>query len=870
MKGKFIKKLMAYALAAAMVVSTPMTAFATEFSDNFSVSDGVDGNGNDDTDTGTVSNTHTGTTTLKDYWECIDRIRINESSDNEGGITMRVGAQKELTATILYKPGQKPDEETQRIIESQIRWRSGDNKVVAVDAKLDTMTVCPINAKSVGNTTVTAGLDFDVDGEDDAWATVYVNVIDSLEAIDSIAWNTDALAAERFYAGHTYNLNNYLLVNDEPYVGSVYESVLRIAYATDADSKKEASITQIGAQNDDGENAQLAQLKVSRAVKENTPIKIVAKFANEDADNIFASLANDGSTLETIDEKEATVAEITLLPGVPATKLWLEDLNEKKVTKGTVDFGELYDDDGDQSQGTFGVDYIDNSIVGGYGDDVYPVYPLKVIAGVPDGYEPEESTEELDEIKVKNPAVADVAFDNGIAYVYGKEVGKTTITFIGTSGKKASFNVTVDATLKAIWVNDSINTWSGKTTKVEPVIERRPNENKDKLKITVASDAKKLIKVKNMTIVPVAYLKAGGSGIETTLTVSLKKKGKTVTSDEIPVYVSQSDVTFGDDSDILRLYYETGDAGKVGKTETFTYLNPNNDYDDYMNWHEDNQDAWSGLYYVSKVYSNTMTKEEAFASLSWVSSNPSVVDVEPSDDEQSVNIYAAGKTGSAKITVSCVGQNKSGKYKTYKKSFTVKCTPVCDELTLKSYEVANIPGQKVTLSVKQLLPKKTVDQVKWYIDGVYDKDDNFISDGKDIDFSVNKSTRKFVCTIPQLDKGDVIKVRVESGIAPSVIAQIHVLGEKTKKVQFTEAVNGKMNLDIGQLAILSPDVDNGDVITGYSINKHGVVKVLMLNDRRAIVCGIGKGAVTVTAKMASGKTVKVKITVSENIYSNQK
>lgn len=856
MKGKFIKKLMAYALTAAMIVSTPMTAFATEFSDNFSVSDGVPGNGNDQNDTGTVSGTGTHTTPLEDsVWAKIKGVSIQPA----GSISLAVEETTELTVSV-DAPDATADE--MATIIRRMRWKTDayeDSYPITIDANIEDMSKCTVTAKHSGNAKVTVELY----GPDEKVLTsdavsVYVTDDEIEEPIYDIEWDP-AIEEDVFYAGHTYDLNSYLLVNGQPYYSGNWESVLRITYATDADPKKQASITQYETPYD-GNLEQMCGLTVARSLKTDSTIKVIAKFANEDADNIFASYANDGNEeFNDINSWEPVEATVKIAKGIPATKVI------PSVKKAEVDFGDLYDTDGQVDLDLDAEAYYDDPTYG-----LCPAIPFSVILEYRETAIDDERAFDTVTFSPKNSSIARVVnnpewdgTDETDAFlIVGRNVGKTTITVTASNGKKANISVKVNATLKYIESNGTIETWSGKTTPVD--VTRVPAQNTDKLKITVEPAYKKFIKVKNQAIIPAANLKEySEDGIDTTITVASSNKNSLADPCDVDVTVRQSDVVI---NEVRRYLDDDEDGASIANPETFKYLEYSiyDDMDVVDGWYNDNDglgndnpNVWRAGYTGFGTWSEDMTSEEAAESLSWTSSNPSVAVVNGG------LVVAGGKPGTAKITVSSVGRSGNG-YKTYKKSFKVKVTPVCNAITLKSYDVANVAGKNVKLSVKQLLPKKTIDNVEWFVDAIID------AEGNDVECDPTEviSTKKnLTYNIPaDLEAGSMIVLRAESGVA-ATYARVYVLSNMTKKVEFRDEngdVSKTIRLGIGELKLLSVFGDSkGDAVKygGYSVNKSGVVKVLELKDGRAIICGVGKGKATITAQMASGKKAKVTVIV---------
>mgnify|MGYP001040341810 FL=1 len=90
---KLLKKAMVWAIAASMVVATPLTASAAGLRGVFSVSDGWNAN---ESGTGTVTNTNTNTETLKTYEARIIGIALDKSH-----IDAVKGEPETLTATII-------------------------------------------------------------------------------------------------------------------------------------------------------------------------------------------------------------------------------------------------------------------------------------------------------------------------------------------------------------------------------------------------------------------------------------------------------------------------------------------------------------------------------------------------------------------------------------------------------------------------------------------------------------------------------------------------------------------------------------------------------------------------------------------------
>ncbi len=474
MKGKFIKKLVAYALTAAMVVSTPMTAFASEFADNFWIPDGVDENDPSSSGTGTVSTSDTNTTVLVENSASIKGIKVKPAA-----VTMKVGETETLEAEIIYEETEtaKISDDDKKKIETQLKWRTNDLSVVTVGARKGSMTKCPVTARKNGFAIVTVGLDFDNDGVDEVISSVNVMV---KRDIDSVGWNIPE--GKLFYAGHTYDLHEFALVNNAP-----ADKTDDIAFSVAADTKKEASV--------DGDGI--------LTVAKKAPSKEVKAFVSASSAKVVPA--------------ETT---IKLDPGKPIKKM------KASVNKVTLDFGDAYNADGTRNNA----------------ENLIPTVTAKIDTVEPADHTDDIVWTSKDN---KIATVKADSKDQKQATITAKSVGKTTITATSTSGKKVNFTVTVKATLKKLGVcyinekNESgkYETWSGKTTPV--YVERIPSQNTDKLKINVEGD-KKYVKAKNQNIIPSADLtKNNGTA---TVTISAIESKTKKTSDKCTVTVKQSDV----------------------------------------------------------------------------------------------------------------------------------------------------------------------------------------------------------------------------------------------------------------------------------------------------------------------------------------
>lgn len=205
------KKAMVWALAASMLVGTPLTASAAGLRDVYKVEDGW-GNtidNEDDTRTGTVSSTHSdsNTTVLKGDAK-LQGIVLSETNVK---LEMDGTEPKEKTLTVDFDWGTNSVNDEIEAWEAELRklltWRSSNNSVVAVrndkqNGILDELTLV---AKAGGTETVTVSLD---DNDNNIHYTTVANVTVKQYAT---GLSFDPALDKEAYEGTSLNLNDYLV-----------------------------------------------------------------------------------------------------------------------------------------------------------------------------------------------------------------------------------------------------------------------------------------------------------------------------------------------------------------------------------------------------------------------------------------------------------------------------------------------------------------------------------------------------------------------------------------------------------------------------------------------------------------------------------
>lgn len=694
MKGKFIKKLVAYALTVAMVAATPMTAFASEFADNFWVSDGVEEHDPMDTGTGTVSstNTNTGGVVIGSNIKGISICLKGETSPKtslviDKGTTPYV----ELTAKVDFENEDSLSAEEKAKINRKITWRSSNLQIIRPKADYTNRENCRITPYKGGYATITAEMDLDNDGAADYWARLMVKVKKTPTAISL------NIPGNKLYAGHTYDLNDYVTFGAPDEFDTVEFSL------TGLDPKKQKLVTF----GKDG------VLKLDKKIKDKDQLKVT----------ITAKVGN----------LTAEVKDVALSEGVPVKSLKFTD---KKPA---------YDIADDYNKTTF------KPLAEKQKKSLTVTVDTKTGADTTDDITWSSSDNRI--VRIKSKVLTTEKNNNKpftVVEFEGLSVGKATVTATSTCGKSAKVTVTVTATLLTLQASEedapyveNNTTWSGKTTPI--VINRVPKQNKDKLKVTITDKAeKKIVKAKagiNPILTPAAdlvKLTADGKTISTVKIEAANKKLNVKPVTVKPFTVKQSDVKL----DKVVAGRSSADLNKqkisMNSNRIVTYF---------------------------AVLDATHNNQPGLDAVSWTSSKETIATV----DNGRVNVVGEG---SAKITVSSVYKNEKGKYATIKKAFTIKSTPKCEGIELKSNVITVKAGAKTAVvNVKQQLPKKAADNVQWYI---YDTDKGeLVTTGID---SAKTNNKKCTINTGSYSAGDVITVVAMAGSA-QVQAKIVVVAK---------------------------------------------------------------------------------------------
>lgn len=867
MKIRVIKKMMAYLLVGAMVLSTPMTASATEpsIADVYTDTDDGDGSG---TLSGSGTNSGVFNETLGD--EKVQAQVIGLALDKTSLSLEKNGAvdSDRLQARVLftdYSPEHEEmvlaaDAKTKEIIDKFLKWRVIDDKgntvnnVVGLsyykkaDGSKD-YSMVNVNAKHGGTVQVQAYIDYDNNkkldaGEFHAEATVTVK-----ELAESIEFVKEKMP-ENFYLKRKYDLNKYIQVNPSTATCDVS------FYVGSADAKKVAI-------SDDG------IMTVKKLAKKNTaePIKLYAVTENN---------------------KKADV-EIMLHPGVPANKVTISSDNGNILDHGKIKTK-------DMTKATLTAK-LDPKTTGVVTDDVewtvkQPKVP--VISMLPQSSEDDERT-----LQANIKAVG---------------VGTATVTAKASSGKKSTFKITVNSTPSGIEVTD-IETWTGAKPSLTAVLYADDCETDKDGNVTKAGTPIQVGKTK----VSYRALKGKDDGAATNpKNIKVNAKG-VVTSSNLLVDGTKTPIDA--DSRTIEVTAKFKDGGnQILKTKCkvkvkqaniknitvtdMTYITsekPDGKLVDFKGKKQDSASASavSGGKYTYKAFAfadekNTTPAPQYNEAIVWASSSAKVgtIAVDKANESGNYGKLSVLKGGTTKVTASYVTVNTNGKgkktAKLNKKTITVKAVQKATSLTLNKNiftVVAGSNAKDVAINVKKQLPSGSKDKITWKVvagdsDGnmLKDKDGNVIKSTNVAPVSAKKTTSVKI-PVSQYKAGTVVKVGAYADGGAVAYAYIYVVDDKTKGVQVVKsgAKTTKETMQVGQEPIkLVPQIKNSknnfvDALTytkenkgyvsdpvTYSFSKAGIASI----DSKGNITAMKPGKTKLTVKTLSGKKATVTITVN--------
>ncbi|MEZ3494076.1 MAG: hypothetical protein K1W38_17760 [Lachnospiraceae bacterium] len=917
MKNQIIKKIMAYLLVGAMVITTPMTASATELENAYSTGVDKDTGNTSGSNTNTNTNTKTQSTDLP---EVIEKYNLNITGimlDKEALSFNEVDAEghpvsEALQARVLfddYDPSGEPMEwaslgyDEKKDIEKQIHWYSDDNDVAKVvwaksndkDDKEGNNTgnlKALVKPKGVGQTNVYAWIEADgkqyVNNPDrptpgDYIATAVVTVTEKITSI-----KFEKPEDFYFFEKRTYDLKEYtnLETSAKTSIPASSKGAETLIYSLEGTAPKGCTVTLT-------EDGILTVKKAKRGMSiEFNAIATKSKTS----DNEFVKLSNE---------------KITFGDAIHATHVTIKE-NGTAVKSRILDLGDV---NNAETEVTVTLEKKKGKTVEKTVDVTTPAKERNSGENITDVVTWTSKNSKIADVvpvTVKDENGNVVTKDDLSRLVVAKGVGSTTITATASSGKKSTLKVTVDATpsgLKIVDINEETSgkTYTGKRTTLTAVLTAKDKNGNEfelplgKAKIKWQSSNKKLAPISAKkdvgTVKPANLLKQNAqvndeASVTITATVSGKdsnKKTYDVPKAEYTLKITQSSI-----SDI-----------SISKKANSTDSNEiNNGFKTLVQTGSTNKKGNDTAYIGNDVDYVASPKEIEFAdAIGWTISGAAAT----IDDNGKLTPVKAGK---ATISANYVTILPNGKAKLNKKTVAVKVVQNATSIAFAKDQTVKNPSPKgkaqtVTLKVKSIEPKKaTCNVASWktlaYIikkDGdtytPYTIEDKSV-EPKKTGNNITKCTNNSVTVkIPgDAQAGSVIKVGAYTNGGVVAYAYIYVTGKTTRvkvdtpKTEFRlgeTASIGKVMVELGKdenkkiieneaafkNALFGNGGTQGDTTAyitepvTYSVDKNSAKFIKV--DQNGNVTGIqktGKKTATVTIKTVSGKSAKVKIKVN--------
>lgn len=877
MKIRVIKKMMAYLLVGAMVLSTPMTASATEpsIADVYTSADDADKSSG----TGTLSSTMTGSYKFEDALNPEDPDReaqVIGLTLDKTSLSLEVNGavnSDRLQARVLYSGYDPKDEQmvlaadakTKEIIDKYLRWEvlGNENQTVGIsyyentDGLADTSMV-NVRALKGGQVTVRAYIDYNANKQRDSGEFYADAAVSVKELASKIEFQN---LPKLLYLNHTYNLNDYIKI--EPVTADCVIG-FSIAPKSDSDADKKAFKNVSVVINEKGE-------MTVKKVKQKTSLLLRAVTENG---------------------VSATPIEVTFDPGVKADKV---DVTGKAI----LDFGKLKELDDNKLNGRATIlkaeltskkaetsaitDIVEWSVKQGK-------TPMVKLSPVVEGGR-------INDRKIK------------VELLDNNTVGTATVTAKASSGKKKTFKITVNSTPTAIVPLD-LETWTGAKPSLTSVLYADDVViNNDvvtagtpipvgKTKVSYAASKKDTVEVdKDGVAINVKNIKVSGKGVVTSanLLVDATKAKNPIDVDNrtiiatakyaggpkpgitgiCNVKVKQSDIKDITVNDITH--------GAPGTPVVF-----DNKKKDALTKPVNAVSGGKYKYEAHALGKDNKPTPQYDEAIIWASSSAKVGTISQEANRGQLSVLKGGTT---KVTASYVTINeKHGKKsaKLNKKTITVKAVQKATSLTLNKnvfVVVADGNEKDVAINVKKQLPSGSKDVITWktVVGELDDKGNTVVKEGSKT-IQGKEAKKSTAVKVPvkgkQYKPGTVIKVGAYADGGAVAYAYIYMVDSKTKAVRATAdgtTALKKKEVSVGEQFTITPQIQasvknapfvNATVYTKenigygsdpvtYSFNKAGIAAI----DRNGVITALTPGKTTLTIKTLSGKKATVAITV---------
>ncbi len=856
MKNQIIKKIMAYLLVGAMVITTPMTASAAGLADAYDTGTGSDEDKSSNTDTNTDTNTNTGGIKPGEIPPVVEEFNINIfgiALDKET-LDFDLGDEEQsntLQARVLFDGYDPSNEDMQWAvsaeekakIEKNIHWYSSNPDVAEVriiDENDNTKAM--VIAKGDGEAKITAwieadGIAYNNSNEPtpgDYKATAIVTVTEHATGVSFNYGETP------FVAKRQYDLNDYTYLSFKN--GSELVPI--------KNCQESVTFSNMKINN-----------KTTKATLKDGILKITKSL---EGDIITFNMVTEGGL--------KAEGKITIAKENPVTKLTFAN-NKMAIDMGT---DEAVDGVVSKESNTLTVEKKDANAV---------------------------TTDLFTWTESSKGKVINVTGNGDKATITAVSVGSSTVTVKASSGKSAKLKVTVTATPSDVKIEapdmseSGYVTYTGKPTTMTAVLYGKNGikipQGKTKLAWTV--NDKSYAKVSSKGIVtPANILYAKNSkgkldkknlveGLSVTSKVSVSVKGTSI-NDDYDLKIDQSNVeSFGIDK------YNLADTSKISKVSLVKNKATLKD------------DIFVGQSYNFVALATGKDPEGNIVDFSnataWTVSGKGINSkVNEATLQTTITSKVKATVKASYITIS--KNARSGAYSAKKNTATITISPIqmANTLTLNKNAVVVNPkkgNNRVTLNVKALAPKGATDKIMWKVmsrDAVTGTAIKGLSaSGADLENKHNSprndaKNKKLTVIIPgTAPVGSVIKVGAYAEGGAVAYAYIYVTDKTTKVVTGLESVKPKntISLKAGETAQLTPKLvtANGEKAVGeskwsqgntiaydtepvsYILDKKSAQYVKV--DANGKIVALQKGTAKVTIKTISGKSAKVTIKIAE-------
>ncbi len=753
---KLLKKAMVFAVAASMLVGTPLTASAAGIRGVYSVSDGTTqiGKDPDKSHTGTVTNTDTNSNSgvIKDNDASIMGIVLDKDYVNA-----EKGKQVDLTATIVIegdlveKAGWKDDGTEAKIrkeLASKIKWEvlnsdhkidADTNKVLSISASANDRTVVTLNPRKgtklgeemIVRATIDGSYRWIINKEGEleqeklttnktkdyvAEAKVFIKEYsDRLEFIDMPE-------ADKVFAKHTINLNTEEHLKRIPETANdtitwistntKAATVTTAGVVTFKTADQTGSIIAVGEKGVKAEwefkvSAGTAASKVEILDNDKNPAELFVK--NTTTVDLNPAIKDDWAADDTKDVTVRMYAKVknVVVKTEDAKQPALTWEEAKKKTNGDLVTATLELPD----EAEYYTPATDNK------KELCSEKQTVDVTDVIDWSSNKTAFAEVDPYDT----------DSDEAILTAKGVGTATITAKASGGKKATLKVVVKATLGELEItNEEQELYSGQS--LQMTYKTEPKESKDAVAWSIAKvenaagkqvnnpnatiNAKGVLTIKPKLDPKYPYVKVVLQSKKKVATGEIDENGKDVTD---YVYTDKwfdltqssiDEIQVWDDQKILVAEVHV-DGTKV---KTNTALAQKSDNTTTIN-------VPKGRIYDVKAKASDgiideMVSDATTSTLTWKSSNPSVADFKIKGDSVEITAY---KKGTATMTVSGIRvtekDGKVNKASVIKTTFKVNVLQPVNTITLNKPSVVlnrKVKNQKVNGETKEVTQSQNV------------------------------------------------------------------------------------------------------------------------------------------------------------------